>query len=191
MVVMSKYNGFTIIETMVALAILLSLISIGIPNLNNFIVYTRVDNEISTLHRLILITRNSALSNNTSVTLCPLNSQGKCKNLWHQELSVFTDNNNNKIYEPELNEQLVANKPAIKAGDKLQYGKTRISLTYASTGHLAGWGQNATFSYCPKYHNDKNRGIIVASSGRAYASAANKTNSKDTRRTGAKIKCYN
>ena len=102
---------------MVALAILLSLISIGVPSLNNFIVYTRVDNEISTLHRLILITRNSALTHNTSVTLCPLGQQGKCKNLWHQELSVFTDINNNKIYEPELNEQLVANKAAIKVGD--------------------------------------------------------------------------
>ncbi|ARD45417.1 GspH/FimT family pseudopilin [Colwellia sp. PAMC 21821] len=187
---MSKCNGFTIIETMVALAILLSLISIGVPSLNNFIVYTRVDNEISTLHRLILITRNSALTHNTSVTLCPLSQQGKCKNLWHQELSVFTDINNNKIYEPELNEQLVANKAAIKVGDKLQYGKTRIGLTYASTGHLLGWGQNATFSYCPEYHNDKNRGIVVRNSGRAYVSAANKNNGKNVRRTGAKIKCF-
>jgi prepilin-type N-terminal cleavage/methylation domain-containing protein len=188
---MLKCNGFTIIETMVALAILMSLLSIGIPSLNNFIVVTRVNNEISTLHRLILITRNSALTHNTSVTLCPLNGQSKCKNLWHQELSVFTDGNNNKVFEPELNERIVANKAAIKTGDKLQYGKTRIGLTYASTGHLSGWGQNATFSYCPEYHHDKNRGIVVATSGRAYASAANKSNSKNIRRSGAKIKCYN
>jgi len=187
---MSKYNGFTIIETMVALAIMLSLVTIGIPSLNNFIVYTRVDNEILILHRLILIARNSALTNNTSVTLCPLNNEGKCENLWHQELSVFTDINNNKIYEPSLNEQLVAHKSAIKAGDKLQYGKTRIALSYAATGHLSGWGQNATFSYCPEHHNDKNRGIVVALSGRAYVSASNKTNSKNIRRTGAKIKCF-
>jgi type IV fimbrial biogenesis protein FimT len=190
MVVMSKYIGFTIIETMLVLAILLSLIAIGIPNLNNFIVSSRVDNEISTLYRLILTARNSALTHNTSVTLCPLSSKGSCKNLWHQELSVFTDNNNNKIYEPALNEQLVAHKAAIKAGDKLQYGKTRIGLTYAATGHLSGWGQNATFSYCPEYHQDKNRGIIVHTSGRAYVSAANKTDGKNIRRTGAKIKCF-
>ena len=175
---------------MVALAIMLILLSIGVPNLNNFIVYIRVNNEIFTLHRLILITRNSALSNNTNVTLCPLNSQGKCQNLWHQELSVFTDINNNKVYEPTLNEQLVAQKSAIKTGDKLQYGKTRIGLTYAPTGHLSGWGQNATFSYCPEHHNDKNRGIVVRNSGRAYVSAANKTNGKHVRRTGAKIKCF-
>ncbi|MEH6597409.1 MAG: GspH/FimT family pseudopilin [Colwellia polaris] len=188
---MSKCKGFTIIETMVGLAIMMSLISIGVPSLNNFIVFTRVDNEIFSLHRLILTARNSALTNNTSVTLCPLSNKGKCKNLWHQELSVFTDSNNNKVFEPELNEQIVANKSAIKVGDKLQYGKTRIGLTYASTGHLAGWGQNATFSYCPEFHNDKNRGIVVASSGRAYVSASSKTNNTNIRRTGVKIKCNN
>jgi len=187
---MSKYIGFTMIETLVALAILISLITIGVPSLNNFIVSSRVDNEIFTLHRLILTARNSALTHNTSVTLCPLNSKSQCKNSWHLELSVFTDNNNNKVYEPTLNERMVVQKAPIKAGDKLQYGKTRIGLTYAATGHLLGWGQNATFSYCPEYHNDKSRGIIVHTSGRAYVSAANKTNSKDVKRSGAKIKCF-
>lgn len=188
---MSKNTGFTIIETMVVVAIAMSLITIGIPNLNDFIVKIRVDNEISTLHRLILTARNSALTHNTSVTLCPLNDDRKCKNVWNKELSVFIDNNNNKIFEPSLNEKLVSHKAAVKSGDKLQYGKTRIGLTYASTGHLSGWGQNATFSYCPKGHQDKSRGIIVHTSGRAYVSAANKTNTKDVRRTGAKIKCFN
>ncbi|MGB1261535.1 MAG: GspH/FimT family pseudopilin [Cognaticolwellia sp.] len=186
---MSKFTGFTLIEVLVAIAIVLSLIAIGIPSLNNFIVYSRVDNEIFTLHRLILTARNSALTKNTKVTLCPLNDQGQCKNLWHQELSVFTDINNNKIFEPLLNEQIIAQKAAIKVGDKLQYGKTRIGLTYAATGHLSGWGQNATFSYCPEHHNDKNRGIVVHLSGRAYASKASKTNGKDIRRTGQLIKC--
>ncbi|SEK29938.1 type IV fimbrial biogenesis protein FimT [Colwellia chukchiensis] len=186
---MAKYAGFTIIEVLVALAILLSLLAIGIPSLNSFLVNIRVDNEIYSLHRLILTARNSALTKNTRVTLCPLNSQGECKNLWHNELSVFTDSNNNKKYEPALNEQLVAQKAAIKVGDKLQYGKTRIGLTYAATGHLSGWGQNATFSYCPADHSSKSRGIIVHTSGRAYVSENHK-NKGDRKRTGAKIKCY-
>lgn len=186
---MSKYIGFTIIETMVALAVLMSLISIGVPSLNDFIINTRVNNEITSLHRMILVARNGALTNNTSVTLCPLNEQGKCKNLWHQPLSVFTDNNNNKIYEPNLNEQLIAYKDAIKSGDKLQYGTTRIGLTYAATGRLLGWGQNATFSYCPENHSDKTKGIVVAPGGRAYVSAAHKSTGKSIKRTGAKIKC--
>ncbi len=186
---MSKYIGFTIIEALVAMAVLLTLIAIGVPNLNDFIVRTRVDNEISMLHRLLLVARNSALANNVKTTLCPLGSKGSCTNQWYKELSVFTDANNNKMYEPTLNEKTIAVKSSIKKGDKLQYGKTRIGLTYAATGHLSGWGQNATFSYCPKNHNDKNRGIIVALSGRSYVSSANKKYTANIRRTGKKITC--
>jgi type IV fimbrial biogenesis protein FimT len=189
MVAMSKYIGFTLIEILISLAILLSVLAIGVPSLNNYIVNTRVDNEIFTIHRLLLIARNSALTSNSKVTLCPINSQGACTNLWHKELSVFTDTNNNKIYEPMLNEKIVAFKPAIKTGDKLQYGKTRIGLTYSATGHLSGWGQNATFSYCPANHNDKSRGIIVAISGRSYASTSNKKKTANIRRSGKKITC--
>lgn len=186
---MLKPMGFTIIETLIVLAILSSLIAVGTPYLNNFIVGVRVDNEISTLRRLILIARNSALTYNSKVTLCPLNSQNRCINLWHNELSVFTDTNNNKIYEPILGEKIIAVKGAIKIGDKLQYGKTRIGLTYAATGHLAGWGQNATFSYCPRDYDEKSRGVIVATSGRSYVSSANKKYTANVRRSGRKIVC--
>lgn len=186
---MSKYIGFTIIEVLISLAILLSLISIGIPNLNDFIVNSRVNNEIVTLQRLLLVARNAALTSNSKVTLCPLNDQGHCTKQWQEEISVFIDSNNNKILETTLNEKVIANKSAIKSGDKLQYGKTRIGLTYSATGHLSGWGQNATFSYCPENHSDKSKGIIVAPSGRTYVSSNNKTNTANIRRSGQKIIC--
>lgn len=186
---MSKYTGFTVIELLVTIAIVLSLLTIGVPSLHTFIVNMRVDNEIYHLHRLLLLSRNAAINGNTKVTFCPLDNNNKCVNLWHQELSVFVDINNNKIFEPTLNEKLLAQKSAIKQGDILRYGKTRIGLTYAATGHLSGWGQNATFSYCPKDHFDKSRGIVVASSGRSYVSAMNKKNTANVRRTGKKITC--
>lgn len=186
---MTRYTGFTIIELLVVIAILLSLTSIGIPSLNTFIINSRVDSEINQLHRLLLVSRNAAINNNTKVTLCPLDEKFKCINTWSNELSVFTDTNNNKIFEPLLNEKLISQKNAIKKGDSLQYGKTRIGLTYDATGHLSGWGQNATFSYCPKDHHDKSRGIVVATSGRSYVSASNKKDTANIRRSGKKISC--
>lgn len=186
---MSKYIGFTLIEVLVSLAILLSVIAIGVPNLNDFIVRMRVDNEIYHLHRLLLLSRNAAINGKTKVTFCPLNEENKCINVWHEALTVFTDINQNKIFEPHLNEKIIAHKAAIKHDDILRYGNTRNGLTYAETGHLSGWGQNATFSYCPANHSDKNRGIIVAVSGRVYISTLNKQGTANVRRTGAKIAC--
>jgi type IV fimbrial biogenesis protein FimT len=185
---MSKLQGFTIIELMVSLAILMSLLTLGVPKLIDFIIYMRVDNEISLIQRLLLLTKNSAVNNNTSVTLCPLDDENACINQWHQELSVFVDRNNNKTFEPMLGEVLLATKSAIKKGDVLQYG-SRLGLTFASTGFLKGWGQNATFSYCPYKHSEHSRGIIVAISGRTYLSQRNKSGTAHIRRTGAKITC--
>lgn len=186
---MSKCNGFTIIELLVSIAILLSLASIGIPNLNSFIIKMRVDNEVFHVHRLLLLSRNAAINSNVKVTFCPLDEQNQCINRWHKELSVFTDINNNKVFEPWKNEKLLAHKAAIKPGDILSYGTSRRGLTYAETGHLSGWGQNATFSYCPQNHPEKSRGIIVARSGRSYISTLNNSGTANVRRTGQKIIC--
>lgn len=183
-----KSNGFTLIETLIAVAILMLLTAIGIPSLVDLIISMRVDNQINHLNRLLLLTRNIALNTNQAVTLCPLKGN-ICVNKWHQELSVFTDANNNKVYEPHLQEQLIQHKEAIVEGDKLQYGTTRKGLTYASDGYLLGWGQNATFMYCPKDHLDKSRAVTVAVSGRTYKSEFNSKTGRDERRSGRPIIC--
>jgi type IV fimbrial biogenesis protein FimT len=186
---MSKYIGFTIIEAMVAMAVLLTLIAIGIPSLNDFIVRTRVDNEISILHRMLLLARNSAINNELYVTICPLNSKAECSGDWRNEISVFSDINKNRLYEPSKGESILKIKPAIKNDDKLQYGKNRNALIYGPTGHLVIWGGNATFKYCPKNHADKSRGIVVSTSGRVYETIYNDKHSQDTNRSGKVLIC--
>jgi len=186
---MKKRKGFTLIELMVALSIVMILVGIGIPSLNKFIVELRVDNEISLLCRILLIARNTAINENKTVTLCPLNDQNTCENQWKNALSVFVDANNNKIYEPLSGERIIKIKPSIVEGDVLQYGNTRKGLTYAATGHLSGWGQNATFKYCPKGYDDKSRGIVVSVSGRIYTSSDDNAAQLDKNRSGITIKC--
>ncbi|WP_448569067.1 GspH/FimT family pseudopilin [Thalassotalea ganghwensis] len=182
-------KGFTLIETLVSVAILLVLLLIGVPSMNDFIVKLRVDREIGEISRLLLLARNTALNNNHTVTLCPL-LNGRCDNDWSRELSVFTDPNNNKRLDITEGEQIIKTKAAINTGDKLQYGRTRIGVSYAPNGHLAGWGQNATFKYCPKNHANKSRAIVVAITGRIYKSIVNPQTNRDVTRTGHDIVCY-
>jgi len=184
-----KHKGFTLVETLVAIAILISLTSIALPSFADFIIKIRVDNEISSLNRLIFVARNTAININQTVTLCPLDNENTCKNSWQDMLSVFVDPNNNKIFEPEAGETLISVKSAITNKDKLQYGKTRVGVTYAATGHLSGWGQNATFKYCPNGHINLSRGIVIATSGRAYQSNHDNKKQVDITRSGKKIIC--
>lgn len=186
---MSKYIGFTIIEVLVAMAILLSLIAIGIPSLNDFVIRMRVDNEISLLHRMLLLARNSAINSELYVTICPLNNNAECSVNWQDEISVFSDINRNRTYEPGIGELILKVKPAIKSDDKLQYGKNRNALIYGPTGHLVIWGGNATFKYCPKNHANKSRGIVVSRSGRVYETTYNVKHAQDTNRSGKILVC--
>ncbi|GHE79765.1 GspH/FimT family pseudopilin [Thalassotalea profundi] len=183
-----KSNGFTLIETLIATAILIILTAVGIPSMIDLLIKMRVDNEINHINRLLILTRNTALNTSQTVTLCPLKGN-ICENNWQLPLTVFTDANNNKVYEPLLQEKLIQYKKAIVEGDKLQYGNTRKGLTYAPDGYLKGWGQNATFSYCPKGHLKKSRAVTVAVSGRTYKSEFNQKKGHDVTRSGKAIKC--
>ncbi len=184
-------KGFTLIELMVSVSITSILSCIAIPNFNDFITKMRVDNEISTLNRLLFLARNTAINSSKVVTICPLNNALKCTNNWQQELSVFIDDNANGIYEPTLKEHLLKVKTSIKKGDKLHYALGRTNIMFAPTGHLSGWGKNGTFRYCPKNSQEHNRAIRLATSGRLYQSVDKNHDGIDELRTGGKIRCRN
>ena len=186
---MEKLRGFTLVELMVSCSILLILIMIAVPNFNEFITKFRVDSQITQLHRLLLITRNSAINYNQDVTLCPLNESLACTVNWQNELSVFIDFNDNGILNPNSNEKVIKVKTAVKSGVQLQYGLNRNKVKFSATGRTTGWGSNGTFKVCPKKDVQFSRAIIVATSGRFYLSSDTDDDGKDENRSGAEIVC--
>ncbi|TWX50671.1 GspH/FimT family pseudopilin [Colwellia hornerae] len=185
-----KIKGFTLIETLITLAILIVLTVIAIPTFADLRIRIRVDNEISALHRLLLLTRNHAVNQERFVTVCPLNSSGQCSNEWHKTLTVFYDDNKNKTLDASSAEVIIKIKSAIKSGDKLQYAQGRTALIYAPSGRLAVWGGNGTFRYCPKSHSGKSRGIIISGAGRFYLSTDQNMDGADENRSGRIISCH-
>jgi len=185
----SIITGFTLIELIVSVSITSILAAIAIPNFSDFIVQMRVDNEISRLQRLLLTARNHAISVQYPVTLCPLNEQNQCTTQWQDEIGVFIDSNDNKVYEPASNEVLIAMKDFAFEGDKLQYGLRRNRIKFAPTGRTTGWGSNGTLKYCPKNHIDHSRAIVISTSGRFYSSRDINGDGKDQTRNGGNIIC--
>ena len=181
-------RGMTLIELLLSIGITSILTSIALPNLNHFIVQLRVDNEISRLSRLLLTARNHAISSDSNVIICPIAGNGACSSDWHEELSVFIDNNGNQQFDSANNELLIATKSKIKSGDILIYAKNRTKITYQATGHLFGLS-NGTLRYCPKGYQEMSRAIVIARSGRFYATTDSNSDGKDETRSNQVIKC--
>jgi Tfp pilus assembly protein FimT len=174
---------------MVSTTILAILTAIVIPNFTSFIVKVRVDNEISQLHRLLMVARNSAISYGQNVTVCPLAEDQTCTDNWQGDLTVFIDANNDQIFSLNTNDKLIRLKMAIKDNDKLQYGIRRNRIIFSPTGRTTGWGSNGTFKYCPETYNEYSRAIVIAMSGRFYLSTDANNDGLEETRNGANINC--
>lgn len=179
-------KAFTLIELIVSVSVISILASIAIPSFSEFIVKLRVDNEISQLHRMLLIARNSAISSGQKAIICPLDNALQCTEQWQNKLSVFVDMNNNKKF--DANESVIRIRAEIATGDKLIYGKGRNKITFKPTGQLSGLA-NGTFRYCPKSYKKHSRGIIVARSGRVYQSSDIDNDGIDENRGNKDISC--
>ena len=178
-----KQRGFTISELMIGIAIVGILTTIALPQINNFTVGLRVDSEISELNRLLLTARNGAINSGNNVIVCPLSP--KCSANWHNEVSVFIDNNNDGDY--DVNDTIIRVKAAINSNDKLQYAQN--SLIYTPSGILSSPPVATPFSYCPGENADKSRGIVVSASGRSYITADTDNDGKDQDRNNNLITC--
>ncbi|NQY62389.1 MAG: type II transport protein [Alteromonadaceae bacterium] len=176
-------RGFTLIEVLITISIIAIVSAIALPNLNTFLVEMRVDTEISELQRLLLISRNTAINSSNNVIICPIST--KCSTNWHNKISVFVDNNNDGDYDAA--DTIIRVKGAIKSGDKLQYGKK--SLVFTETGNLTGGVAAKPFSYCPKDHATKSRGILVSALGRSYVTSDTDNDGKDEDRNNKEITC--
>jgi type IV fimbrial biogenesis protein FimT/type IV fimbrial biogenesis protein FimU len=181
-------QGFTLIELIVAIAVVAILSTIALPSMNEFLVKMRVDNQITEIQRLLLTARNVAINTGKNTTVCPLSS-GVCTTNWQNEVSVFTNDANTLANSNTFaaNDELVKVKEPIKSGDKLQFA--HVSVIYTPSGQLVAPTVVSTFKYCPKNNTKKSRGIDLSISGRSYISEDIDSDGKDEDRDGDEITC--
>ncbi|HEY1147675.1 MAG TPA: GspH/FimT family pseudopilin [Pseudoduganella sp.] len=140
---MNAQRGFTLVEAMVVLSIIVILAGVGIPAMQDFLSSQRVKSAASELFSDILQARSEAIKRNTDVTLAPVGS-------WNGGWTIA----NPVDGQPALASHAAPNRVTINGP---------VSLVYTSEGRVRG-AANPKFDFSSP--DGKKRCIVVDLGGR-------------------------
>lgn len=160
---MTRVNGFTLLELIFTLTILVITLSIGVPALSQWVQRSKTtDLQYKLLHS-IHYARTKATQLQSTVTLCP--GVSICEVNWGEELLIFHDSNDNGSY--ESNETLLKKIHLGPLGENLNWRSFRRKpyLQFNSQGLTKAL--NGSFHFCPNMPVDKFKfAIVLARTGR-------------------------
>ncbi|MCU7906298.1 MAG: GspH/FimT family pseudopilin [Candidatus Thiodiazotropha sp. (ex Epidulcina cf. delphinae)] len=177
---LSRATGLTLTDLIIALAILMILISLGIPSFRTMTAKNQQTSEINSFVRHFYLARSLAISSERHQVLCPSSDGEICQDNsdWSQGFILFEDTNENRTRDE--GEPLQGyNRPAelIKIGIHSTAGRKRV--VYQGDGRPSGY--NLTLTFCDPDHLVPPRAVIVNNMGR--------TRVADTRSDGSSLNC--
>lgn len=183
-------NGFTIVELMIAMAIIIIVLHLGASSLKDMTLRNHMTTHINEFVAMQRMARQYALYNKTNVIMCASTDGQKCmaKKYWHEGVLVFVDHNGDR--------KLDANDHVIKF---FQARAKNLQVTWRAFQNksylqyvASGWTneQNGTFRFCfadePQHYN---RALIITKIGRARLSTDSDGDGFHEDRDGALISC--
>lgn len=166
---MTRVNGFTLLELIFTLSLLMIVLTLGIPALSQWVQRSKATDLQYTLLHSIHYARTQATQLQSTVTLCPGTSA--CEDTWGSNLLIFNDLNNNGAQDSD--EPLLKQVDIGLLGQNLNWRSFRKKpyLQFNSQGLTRAL--NGTFHFCPKEPVDHLKfSLILAKTGRARISDA-------------------
>ncbi len=158
-------NGFTLVESLVTLALFGLLVTVGIGGFGGRLALARADAAGDALVQLLHEAREAAIRLNTEISVCPAGSDGDCLRDGGSQLLLFEDldgNQQRQISEPLLRQYRPAGGSiAVRAAFAAR------SLKLAADGSATA---NGSLYYCPDDALPaRARRIVLGSGGRVLA----------------------
>ncbi|TVP52241.1 MAG: prepilin-type N-terminal cleavage/methylation domain-containing protein [Halomonadaceae bacterium] len=157
-------QGITLLELMVSLVVLVVLMGFAGPSLQGL--QENMERRVILLgvYQATLLAKQEAVRRNSSVTLCPLDTNNSCHGDWNQPVAVFLD--------PENQRQLLEDSYLLRVLPAPRRGSRRIGVGNRGFFHYGpmGIGRHTPghVLYCPASGNPLRAGqIIINMTGKA------------------------
>lgn len=145
-------HGFTLLEALVAMAVLAVLLGLGVPGLAGMRERQQLQAQAEDFWNSLMLARAQALLHQQHVTVCASKASGACDAAagWHSGWRVFVDGNRNGQHDAD--EPLLLQRAAAPATIRIT-GNSTVSRTigYGAEGRsesLSGAFQAGTVSVC-------------------------------------------
>lgn len=90
--------GFTLVELMIVIVLISVIASYAIPSMGSLVDNSRRYSAVSDMVTLINLARHTAIMDQQTVTLCPLDVSNKCTDSWNTlPITVFYDPNADRV----------------------------------------------------------------------------------------------
>lgn len=147
-------NGFTLIEFLTTIALMIIIAFISISMVQHTLKQNRLTNEVNQIVNAIHYARSEAIKQNAIIILCQSSDQKTCSGAWNQGQVVLIKNKVLQVFPALNNQDQLIWKSSLAQNDALQFNADGFTN-----------GQQGSFYFCPTDKNYAKR-IVVEQSGR-------------------------
>jgi type IV fimbrial biogenesis protein FimT len=164
---MTRQKGFTLIELLTTLGVATILLSIAVPNVQEFKRNSRQTNGVNQLISGMRVARNTAITTNSRVTVCTSSNGSACEAVtWTSGWIAFVDLDGDRIV--DLNESIVRVGAGVD-GLAITSGQFANNFVFRPNGRAMGAtaAQNTgQFTFCDERGAEHAKAVVVDLSGR-------------------------
>ena len=175
-----RTQGLTLIDLILSLAILLILITLGVPSMRLISAKSLQTTQVNNFVSHFALARSLAITREQHQILCPSTDGKTCLDRadWSKGLIIFEDTNRNGVQ--DLNEPLQAcHHPAAPSEIEIHSSRNRKRVIYHGDGRPSGY--NLTLTFCDPDERIAPKAVIVNNVGRVRVS--------DSRPDGSPLRC--
>lgn len=157
----SKVHGFSLVDAMLALAVVALLVTIAIPNLRAQMIKSNLSEQVRDLYGSLSFAQSEAIKRGGTVTLCKSGDGLACGGdgvSWNQGWILFADRDGDGVRDLAGNspEVLLRTYPAIAANTSLSTGVNYISFDRTGLANKSG-----TLVFCADGDRHTARALIL------------------------------